>query len=483
MKIIKSLLILAITFVSLNTSAQNHAIDIEISDLANQDIYLGYYYGNKTYVKDTITLDAKGQGTFKGDSLLEQGLYIIVMPSKSYFDVIVGEDQVFSLKTNSNDLVTALTVKGSDENVALKNFQEHMTKENKRSFEMRERLKVLPQNSDSIKIYQDQLKKLSDDIKVFWDNTIEHNKNNVLGILVKTMKNPDIPEFTVPDHITNKDSARWFYSYNYNRDHYFDFVDFSDNRYLRTPIFHNKVENFFTKIIIQNPDTINIYLDEFFVKAEKDEEMLEYWLRHFIVKYQQSNIMGMDKVFLHIGVNHILPREIDWLSEETMDKIRTETSKLRYNQIGSVAQDLKMETVDKQYARLHEINAKFTLVYFYEPSCGHCKKTTPKVFEIYNEFSRDEFEVFAVYTQAQETEWREYIIENGYDEWINVWDNYNLTNFRYFYNISSTPSLYLLDENKKIVAKRISADTLKEILDLEFGRTTIEEKIEKERTE
>ncbi|MCG8410920.1 MAG: hypothetical protein MI739_06530, partial [Bacteroidales bacterium] len=57
-----------------------------------------------------------------------------------------------------------------------------------------------------------------------------------------------------------------------------------------------------------------------------------------------------------------------------------------------------------------------------------------------------------------------------FDDWINVWDNYNMTNFRFFYNINSTPSIYLLDENKKIIAKRISHETLKEILDIELNK-------------
>jgi thiol-disulfide isomerase/thioredoxin len=474
-------LILLIATFSLNSFAQTYKINVEISDLSETEIYLGYYYGNKTYVKDTITLDSKGKGSFVGDSLLEQGLYIVVMPSKSYFDVIIGEDQEFSLKTTSTDLITKLEIKGSQENQALKNFQDHMGNENKKSMQIQSRLKGLAKDSDSIKVYQNQLQKLSDDMNIFWDKTIESNPNNVLGILVKAMKNPKIPEYQVPENIVNKDSARWFHSYSYNRDHYFDYIDFSDKRFLRTPMFHNKVETFFSKVIIQDPDTINHYIDLVIEKVEQDEEMLEYWLRHFLITYQQSNIMGMDKVFLHIAEKHILPREIEWLSDETMDKVRTEASKLRFNQIGNIAQDLKMETIHEEYARLHEITAKYTLVYFWEPHCGHCKKTTPKVLDLYHQFTRDEFEVFAVYTQAKKEEWTKYIMDKGYDEWINVWDQYNLTNFRYFYNISSTPSLYLLDENKKIVAKRISAETLKEILDIELGKTTIQEKIEKER--
>ena len=74
----------------------------------------------------------------------------------------------------------------------------------------------------------------------------------------------------------------------------------------------------------------------------------------------------------------------------------------------------------------------------------------------------------------------EYIYEENFDTWINVWDPYNLTNFRFFYNINSTPMMYLLDENKKIIAKKISAETLRNILEIELGKTTVKDIIEKE---
>lgn len=77
-------LLFALTLIlpSFLACSQSYKIDVEISDLPNQDIYLGYYYGDKTYVSDTITLDSNGKGSFQADSLLDEGLYLVVMPSK-----------------------------------------------------------------------------------------------------------------------------------------------------------------------------------------------------------------------------------------------------------------------------------------------------------------------------------------------------------------------------------------------------------------
>ena len=470
----KSLLLALMLFIpSLFACSQTYKIDVKISDLKDSDIYLGYYYGQSTYVKDTVRLDSKGEATFKGDSLLEQGIYIIVLPSKNYFDLLIGSDQEFSLETSSDKLMENLKIKGSKESIAFRDFQMFMMEQNKQSMEIQGRIRSLDSKSDSVKFYREQMDVLSEKVQTHIDKTISENDGNMLGIIVKLMKNPEIPEITVPDEIENKDSVRWFHSYNYNLKHYFDQTDFADKRYLFTPVFHNKLETFFTKILIQNPDTIIKYIDIVAQKAEPEKDMYRYVLQYLINTFAKSDIMGMDKVFVHVAENYYLTDKVDWLDDTTIDKIKEQVAKLRFNLIGNTAQDLKMETLNGEYSRLSDINSKFTLVMFWEPDCGHCKKVVPAVYKLYHEYTRDEFDVFAVYTQTNREEWAKYIEEKGFDEWHNVWDQYNLTNFRFFYNIYSTPTLYLLDENKKIIAKRIGHETLKNILDIELGKKKI----------
>jgi hypothetical protein len=52
--------------------------------------------------------------------------------------------------------------------------------------------------------------------------------------------------------------------------------------------------------------------------------------------------------------------------------------------------------------------------------------------------------------------------------WINVWDPTFSSNFRNLYDIYSTPVIYVLDSGKKIIAKRISVETLESVLKQEF---------------
>ncbi len=455
--------------VSITSFAQGYEIKVTISDLPDSEILLGYYYGDKTYVRDTTALDSKGKGVFKADTLLPQGVYIIVLPSKNYFDILIGDDQKFAIETTSDDLVKNTKITGSEENKAFKEYQEYMMVNNKKSSELQSKLRELDSSSDSAKLMRNELEQMSAIVKDKINELAQEYKGSMLSVIINVVKNPEIPEVEIPEGKNNPDSVRWFHSYNYNRQHYFDNINFGDSRYLYTPIFHNKLNNYFTKVLIQDPDTIIQYIDIISERAVKNDEIFQYVMRYFINTFQRSQIMGMDKVFVHVAENYYLTDKVDWVNDETQQKIKDQVAKLKFNLIGNKAQDLKMETNTGEYASLNDINAKFTILYFFEPDCGHCKKVSPKIWEIYEDFDRNEVEVFAVYTQRDKDEWQKYINDNQFN-WINVWDPNNLTNFRFFYNIYSTPTIYLLDEDKKIIAKRISHESVRKIIEMEFEK-------------
>ena len=79
-------------------------------------------------------------------------------------------------------------------------------------------------------------------------------------------------------------------------------------------------------------------------------------------------------------------------------------------------------------------------------------------------------EVMGIYTQTDKEEWGKFIESQGLENWINAWDPYNQSGFRLFYDIRSTPSIYLLDKGKKIIAKRIDVETLEKVLEDEYAR-------------
>src|SRR5665647_556278 len=136
----KIVLILSLFFFAISVNAQNkHKIEVQIKGLEDTTLLLGYYYGDKKLVADTIKLDSNGKGVFEGDTLLDAGLYLVLTPSYRYFDLIIDKDQVFKVTTDTTNLFEDLKVEGSEDNTIFNAYQ-------KKSSEMYNKRKPLVDN-------------------------------------------------------------------------------------------------------------------------------------------------------------------------------------------------------------------------------------------------------------------------------------------------------------------------------------------------
>jgi len=150
-----------------------------------------------------------------------------------------------------------------------------------------------------------------------------------------------------------------------------------------------------------------------------------------------------------------------------LEKIQDRVKALKPNLIGKQCPNLALPDMSGVIKKLSDIKAKITVLYFYDSNCSHCKKVTPELKKLYDTYKPKGLEVYAVYTQGNQPEIVEYINKNNL-HWINVWDPAQNSNFRDLFDIYSTPVIYVLDKNKKIIAKRISEESLKQMLEIEL---------------
>jgi thiol-disulfide isomerase/thioredoxin len=125
------------------------------------------------------------------------------------------------------------------------------------------------------------------------------------------------------------------------------------------------------------------------------------------------------------------------------------------------------------YQSLYAVNSPYTILYFWDPDCGHCKKATPKVKAFYDKVKTKGVQVYAACTEVEMDKWRKYIRENNLD-WINVADPKLQNNFRHEFDVTTTPQIFILDKDKKIMAKKIDEDTMEKILSKELGIPYVE---------
>lgn len=449
--------------------SQGYDIKVHIDGLADSTVYLGYYFGDKQYVKDTLILDNKANGTFKGDKKLDGGIYFILVPGNTIFELMIDQEQAFSISTkftgNSNDLTKYLKTEGSDEVKLYVDYQQFMISQNDKAMPLRARYSQTKGKERDI--VNDSLNLLYTEVKALWDDIETNHHNSLLASVLRINKDVEIPDFPRDSAGNVLDSA---FQYKYYKKHFFDYVDFQDARLLRTNFFQKKLDRYFEKMILQAPDTIVKESKLIIDKTEGNEEMFRFVVQTIFNKYNNSDIMGMDKVLVFFGDNYYLNGRATWADSAWLAKLEERVEELRYNQVGNQAVELKLYTYNDEPVTISGVNAEYTVLFFFEPSCGHCKKATPKMKALADKYWGKGVEVMGIYTQTDKKEWGDFIESQELDNWINVWDPYNQSGFRLFYDIRSTPSIYLLDKGKKIIAKRIDVETLEQVLDDEYAR-------------
>ena len=434
-------------------------IDISIEGLADSTVYLAYHLGDKQYIRDTIRLDRVGHGIVKGQELLPQGIYMIVIPGRRYFEMLMAADQHYEVSCRYNDYINTLKFTGSDENTAFVAFQRTWTSMQQKSGDLARRAQNNRQNGDSLKILSSMQKEQEVMMLAYLKTVEDRNSGSLLGVLVKAMLPVQLPEFKVPPVVANPDSVRWLLTYNYNKDHYFDNIDLTDERLLRTPILYSKLNTFFTNVVIQAPDSINREIDRIIRKCEGNHKVFQFVAVYLFNHFRESEIMGHDAVMVKLADDIYLTGKADWVTREFKDDLKRQVDLIRPNLIGKKAPNIIMDSYSGIFVSLYDINKDFIILYFWEPDCGHCKEATPKLRAYYETARNKGVEVFAVCTQSDKEKWTRYIEENRLT-WINGWDPQRLSHFDAYYNVQSTPLIYILDKNKTIIAKKLSVEDI-----------------------
>jgi thiol-disulfide isomerase/thioredoxin len=255
------------------------------------------------------------------------------------------------------------------------------------------------------------------------------------------------------------------FPYRYYKDHYWDNISVADDRLLRTPIFHAKLKNYFDKMILQHPDSIIKESDMLVGKTAGNKEMFKYIVWYTTTTYETSPIMGMDAVFVHEVEQYYMTGKAYWVDSVNTQKIIHRALILRPLLLEKPCPSIVMQdTLDKNIS-LYDVKSKYTVMIFWDPDCGHCQKIVPKLKELYDKTLKEKgVTVYAVNIEDDAAKWKKFIIDKNLN-WINCHDKYKQYFLRDLFDIYSTPVIYLLDENKKIKAKRIDVEQLDGYID------------------
>ncbi|TNE79333.1 MAG: redoxin domain-containing protein [Bacteroidetes bacterium] len=440
-------------------------IKIKIKGYSGSKMYLVNYYADKEMVKDSaVTKDKKGFFVFSSQTEpLPCGIYSAVNEEKNtkLFEFMVNtQEQYFSMETDSVNATDFMKVTGSEENKHFYEYQKFIGERGMNIYHAQEGLKrVGKTNPDSVAIYRGIIEKLQTEINDYRLDFMEKYPTSLTTRVFRMIKDVDVPEAPKnPDGTTDS-----LFAFRYYKTHFWDNVDFTEDCLLRTPIFYKKVERYIKDLTLQIPDSITATADVLIAKVRHLPEMFHYVVWWVTMDYERSQYMCMDAVPVYMWKTYYNWPEAYWVDSTSMSRIKDREKVLSKLLCGKVTPNLVMRDTSNTARELHKVKAKYTVLVFWDPDCSHCRKELPKIKKTYDELKQYGVEVYAVNVEGDIEKWKKFINDNKLD-WINVIDPYHLTNFRYIYDINSTPIIYLLDENKKIVAKKMGGAQLDDIL-------------------
>lgn len=463
------LLIVLMTYtLSCVMADRGYRITVETEGLNEGDVMLAYHFGDRQYLQDTARMVRPGFYVFEGENQLDRGMYLVVVPGQKYFEVIIDDNQHFGIKTVMDEFVEKTQFEGSPENTQFYDYLRFIRVMGEEISLIREELTREDLSEADRASITNRMDNINAQVTEKQAAYIERFPNGIFSRVLLAQKEPELPE----SPLTEEGSPDQKALYEMYKSLYWKNIDFSDDRLLRTPVFHNKLRVYFSNVVVQIPDSIIAEADRIVEKSRANDEVFKYTIWFITNHFERSQIMGHDAVFVHMIERYYMSGEAYWVEPENLARISQRAMKLKPLLIGKLAPDISMFRADDSRLSLHEVNARFTVLYFWDSECSHCKRVTPQLRAVSEKLKPLGMEVFAVNLEEDKESWLKSVDSYQLQGWINVFDPHNLSGFREKYDIYATPMIFLLDADKRIIAKRISAEQVEEIIQHELGMET-----------
>ena len=420
------LLIFLLTFAPIVMMSQVN-IRVEIENHDDSLYYLLKYKSDKSLVAiDTSTVE-KDKTIFKQNANYPEGIYVLADSKQNpIFEILLGKDQKFSITVGDLMRNDTYIIKGSKETSA------YFYIYNKTNYN---RLYIKALESE-IEYFPDNAKKI-DSIKLNYNKYLESirikDRNSFLKTYIGYNK-----EIIVPQEYKNK-------SEQYIIDHYFDDMSLSDIRILNTRLLKNKLDDYFnnymskqsTDVILQKID----YLIGRTTAGYRDipQDLVNHEVRDYILWYLYSKYFDNDIIYTHLSDVYFSKLEINNLTENIRSEIVKRADILRKITIGRLAPTFTYIDDDGNKINLSEIDSKNTILFFYKPDCQRCIREK-RILGLVKNRQKD---LTILYINISE------------ENYHNVSQDIAVK-----YDIKTTPTIYILDKDKRITAKNIKAEEI-----------------------
>ena len=461
--IYKSIFTIFFLTIAILISAQPHSIGIIIKNQPDNPIVFGAVKGDDFIAIDTAFAE-KELVRFELPKGANVGIYRIIMGQTSYAKVMNESPQQLDFIFNKEDIVLETDFKLPETNTKVIQSEENgiwfdfIKKEKFIKQDLNEREKEVnyywaKDDTDNAIKSATEYNQLQLEYDLFVTSTAKQNEGRFAAKLISNFREP-----LLDGYLTESQRKELF------QKEYFKALDFTDETLMNSHIY---TDNVFNYLISYNDKRLTSkQREQEYIKAvdiilantNKNEKVYEFVLKYLVHGFE---VLQLENVIEYIAENY--SGTTCQTDEYTTLERKLEEQKMKP---GTSVKDFTINNINGDPVTFSKVLKGENLILFWASWCPHCTQLLTQLQPWLKQTKNSNIEIFAISLDTSEEAWKKKISELGIESW------YNLSDFREWeskvaidYNVFATPTLFLIDENLKIIGKAESFNKLKKLLD------------------
>ena len=419
-----------------------------------ETVYLLKYWEGNTYIQDSVSVSAQGTALFTSADNLPGGQYLVYVKPDIKLELLIDREQSnIKVYVDEQDIMQS-KVEGNSDTELFWKYLLALDKYMNEDFALDDML----EKSNITETERTDISKkktfVSEQLNAYMLSQIEQHKGTWFSDFVKGTMSPELPAdlFRTAEDL-DKNRA-------YLKEHYFDNIDLTDPRFWNTNYFPSYLDAYMKSVVEQEPDSLAAAAGWLVAKAMQNDFCFEKMLSRFVNESIESQVMGVENVWMYLYETYIRGKNIEWIDKSQLGELERQYVQSEHNRIGVKAHDLELQTIGGDKINIYDVQSDYILLYFYNPTCDYCEKELPYIYNVYKEYKDKGLEVMAIDISTDAGLWKSFVEKLGIKDWINCADAEYKSNFWMYYDVSTTPATFLLDKNRKIIARKVNKDGL-----------------------
>lgn len=422
-------------------------------------------WGDQNFIADSAVVDASGHFVLRRQKALAPGFYTFLLPGMKNLSILVDKDQRMTLRGRAADIMSSLQVEGSKNTELFYETIRYQAKQETELAQTTSAMNKFPANSAEFQQAKQRQNQILEERKIYLEGIYKQYPDGFFTKFKTAGQNPEFKEFKKPNG--DMDTMRQLIYY---RDHFWDSVDFGDDRLLNTPVIANKLKRYIKELTPQNPDSLIKVADPLIKRVINHKQYFKYFTNWIALQYEntKTTVMDGEAVYVHIIKNYFTPELAFWDKPENLAGLQTHVWEMEASLLNRKGPDVRAQDINGQYKSIYEITAPIVVIFMFSPDCEHCQKEAVEVEALYKKWKPRGVEFFGIAVSTTDAEWKQFVKEKGFT-FTNVFDPTNRAIYaKYFVDI--TPEIYVLNKDRIIVGKNLHPNQLDTVFEREFKK-------------